>query len=367
MKYCIKCGKPSPDDAKLCKNCGNIFLEDNVVANEDEIEDNNRIAENTEEHKESFLIDYPDINKLEKDYNEYFKNNHSENHSYYDSQIHNEDNNTVTSTSEINTNVDNSNSVLKFKKPLIYIVVISILFIAIIGSSQSNKNKSGNEVTTISSNTEDGRIHITLTSVNPAYTVNGNEADIDYDNMKFYWQSDGDNNESREIVENLNSDDFTYSNSTGLKNGEVITVSIEIDEDEYTVTGKKTFKVEFESESDEEDNDDLTIDERLKDADAYIFENSDSEYLNDSQLNEIKTKEQLRIAINEIYARHGYSFTKNSDIQSYFDGKNWYSKDDNLYKDSQMEWNTYEEANLKKLAKMRKGKLKYNPSSAFNI
>ena len=110
-----------------------------------------------------------------------------------------------------------------------------------------------------------------------------------------------------------------------------------------------------------------TIDERIRDADGYVFENSDSEYLTASQLSSIKTPTQLRIAINEIYARHGYSFIKNPSIQRYFDAKNWYYKDEYLYEDSQMVWNTYEDANLKTLAKLRKGKLKYNPSSELSV
>ena len=106
---------------------------------------------------------------------------------------------------------------------------------------------------------------------------------------------------------------------------------------------------------------------KLAGTDGYVFENSDSEYLTASQLSSIKTTTQLRIAINEIYARHGYLYINNNSIQRYFDAKNWYYKDEYLYEDTQMVWNTYEDANLKKLAKLRKGKLKYNPSSSLNI
>ena len=362
MKICPKCGELLMDGTVYCGHCGYKLSEE---------------SSNDNDHKENFITSYNNVvNTLssiddnQEDQETFIVNNSLE---LNEKQPLIEDVKEENYEKVNNTSKEEPQNKYKNNKSSLIILSCVLVFCVIMGGiyffnkkNDSNKIKSS-FITTTTKTKNDKKIHITLASVEPAYTVDGEEADIDYSNMKFYWQSDGDNNESREIVESLDNDDFTYSNSTGLKNGDEITVSIEIDEEEYTVTGKKTFKVEFKTESSEEDTSDLTIDERLKDADAYIFENSDSEYLSDSQLKEIKTKEQLRIAINEIYARHGYSFTKNPSIQSYFDGKNWYSKDENLYKDSQMEWNTYEEANLKKLAKMRKGKLKYNPSSAFNI
>lgn len=54
----------------------------------------------------------------------------------------------------------------------------------------------------------------------------------------------------------------------------------------------------------------------------YIFEDSSYNKLDNSDVAEM-TKEELQMAINEIYARHGRLF-KDSSIQEYFDQKDWY-------------------------------------------
>ncbi len=56
----------------------------------------------------------------------------------------------------------------------------------------------------------------------------------------------------------------------------------------------------------------------------YIFENSDTVVLTDSDLSG-KDLNTLRVALHEIYARHGRTFT-NGAIQAYFDSKGWYTR-----------------------------------------
>lgn len=56
--------------------------------------------------------------------------------------------------------------------------------------------------------------------------------------------------------------------------------------------------------------------------DEYIFPYSDSQYLTDSDLWSMSSDE-LRIARNEIYARHGRMF-KDQTLQNYFNSKSWY-------------------------------------------
>lgn len=53
-----------------------------------------------------------------------------------------------------------------------------------------------------------------------------------------------------------------------------------------------------------------------------VFPNSDSAYLNESDLGGCSV-EQLRVARNEIYARHGRMFTDPM-LQNYFDQCPWY-------------------------------------------
>ena len=54
----------------------------------------------------------------------------------------------------------------------------------------------------------------------------------------------------------------------------------------------------------------------------YIFPNSSTEYLSAEMLY-LMTNEQLKLARNEIYARHGRMFS-NPDLQQYFMSKAWY-------------------------------------------
>lgn len=55
----------------------------------------------------------------------------------------------------------------------------------------------------------------------------------------------------------------------------------------------------------------------------YILPNSDSTYLTNEEISGL-TADEIQMAINEIYARHGRKF-QNKDIQEYFDGKSWYT------------------------------------------
>lgn len=55
---------------------------------------------------------------------------------------------------------------------------------------------------------------------------------------------------------------------------------------------------------------------------VYIFKDSDSRYLSKSEC-EARTSDELRIARNEIYARHGRLFDT-EDLQAYFNKQDWY-------------------------------------------
>lgn len=55
---------------------------------------------------------------------------------------------------------------------------------------------------------------------------------------------------------------------------------------------------------------------------SYVIEGSDTRYLTKEDVAGL-TKEQLRYARNEIYARHGRRF-KDQELQQYFDSKSWY-------------------------------------------
>lgn len=62
--------------------------------------------------------------------------------------------------------------------------------------------------------------------------------------------------------------------------------------------------------------------EYTEDSEEFIFSDSDIRKLTRSDIQH-KTKKELRIARNEIYARHGRRF-RDSELQQYFDSKDWY-------------------------------------------
>lgn len=85
--------------------------------------------------------------------------------------------------------------------------------------------------------------------------------------------------------------------------------------------------------------------------DDYIFPDSDTAYLEEDEVKELSKKE-LRLARNELYARHGYIFG-DEELKEYFSGKDWYSPaiDGDDFKDSEY-FNKYEIANRNLIKKI---------------
>lgn len=77
----------------------------------------------------------------------------------------------------------------------------------------------------------------------------------------------------------------------------------------------------------------------------YILPNSSTTYLTRADLAGL-SQEQLRLARNEIYARHGRKF-KTKELQDYFNSKSWYTGtiESNAFKDDYL--NAYEKENIK--------------------
>jgi hypothetical protein len=87
----------------------------------------------------------------------------------------------------------------------------------------------------------------------------------------------------------------------------------------------------------------------------YIIDGSDSRYLTDSDLDGLDA-DQLRLARNEIYARHGRRFN-DEELQAYFDSKSWYSGTINPDDFTESMLNDYEIQNAN-LIKSREDELK---------
>lgn len=84
------------------------------------------------------------------------------------------------------------------------------------------------------------------------------------------------------------------------------------------------------------------------DGEEYIFPTSDSIYLEEQNLWNL-SEETLRIAKNEIYARHGYIF-QSEDLNRYFKEKSWYQGSVPAARFDSSMFNEYEKANIKQIA-----------------
>ena len=80
----------------------------------------------------------------------------------------------------------------------------------------------------------------------------------------------------------------------------------------------------------------------------YIWPESDTRYVEQDEIDQL-TKNEVRLAINEIYARHGRIF-ENSELREYFESKDWYDGTIEPEDFDEDVLNQYEKANVKLLA-----------------
>lgn len=90
----------------------------------------------------------------------------------------------------------------------------------------------------------------------------------------------------------------------------------------------------------------------IKESEDYILPDSDSRYLTDSDVRGLSANE-LMLARNEIYARHGRKF-KDSELQNYFNSKSWYRGTVDPDDFSTDVFNEYENKNLEMIQKYEK-------------
>lgn len=85
----------------------------------------------------------------------------------------------------------------------------------------------------------------------------------------------------------------------------------------------------------------------------YILPDSDSRAYTYDELSSL-SNDELRLAINEIYARHGRIFDA-ADLQNYFNSKSWYNGTVSADDFSESVFNTYEKSNVDLLSSIREG------------
>lgn len=85
----------------------------------------------------------------------------------------------------------------------------------------------------------------------------------------------------------------------------------------------------------------------------YVLPDSDSRAYTYDELSSL-SNDELRLAINEIYARHGRIFDA-ADLQNYFNSKSWYNGTVSADDFSESVFNTYEKSNVDLLSSIREG------------
>ena len=120
--------------------------------------------------------------------------------------------------------------------------------------------------------------------------------------------------------------------------------------------GEANFLHLSDSLNDDEDDYDDDEDYDESEDEDYILPTSDSEYLTRSDVEDL-SQEENRLAINEIYARHGYTY-QTEDLKEYFEDKSWYHSNPDI---NQSTWNdsmlnNYERENINLLTTVAKEK-----------
>lgn len=301
--FCVYCGKKIPDGAKFCPFCGHsIDLDDHRPSQNKGMEERVVRQQAKPKHVERAKPQDP------------FKN--------------------LKVDEEVYQGVQKRSTI----GSLIIIAVIIAVNFAVFGGYRIYASMNRNV--------------ITLSSFTPAYTVDGSKASIDVSNSRYGLK--GSKNQSQADDIRLSADDFSFSQSEDLQNGDQVTVSLrqyENKDENYIVKGSKTFTVKFDKDSQENPNQEQETTNHSTD-DDYMFENSDTTELTEDDLNTLTKKWMVRVAINEIYARHGYTFS-NSTIADYFNNKSWYSADASVTSDDDVDLNQTEKDNLAKLKNYR--------------
>ncbi|MDD6436359.1 MAG: YARHG domain-containing protein [Clostridiales bacterium] len=107
-------------------------------------------------------------------------------------------------------------------------------------------------------------------------------------------------------------------------------------------TAEKDSKDEEKEEEQEEKAEEEHVEE--EEESEYILPNSSSAYITEADLAGLSEWE-IRVARNEVFARHGLMF-KDSSLQSYFNGKSWYYGTVPAGTDMTSSLNQYEKSNI---------------------
>ena len=110
-------------------------------------------------------------------------------------------------------------------------------------------------------------------------------------------------------------------------------------------------KAKKSKKADKSDEDGKISDDGKDSETGFILPNSNVSDLKDEEVAAL-LNDDLRLAINEMYARHGYKF-KSEDLQNYFNGKTWYKNENKTEDVVKAEFSEVETRNMVKLTNER--------------
>lgn len=146
---------------------------------------------------------------------------------------------------------------------------------------------------------------------------------------------------------------FTYLDEETAKEKLAEDPLYELIQGNEAVSETVEFEPEMELETDEES---IAETEMFFDESEYMLPYSNVQYLTEKDVAEL-SNDEIRIAINEIYARHGRAF-QTEDLNEYFSSKSWYEPKYSAEEFSEIEdsvLNDYEKKNIEILAAVRDG------------
>ena len=203
------------------------------------------------------------------------------------------------------------------------------------------------------------------------FTVNGlsEYSSIDaFKDIEIQFTGDG-SDVTATVINNSNQSPMAYwdyvpDRTTGLKEGDTITVTIEPDNPNAYDDCASTYgfvpesmtkqytvgNVSFASDTTEATTEAATT-EAPKSSDGQVFSDSSSRLLTESEV-KVLSKDEVQTAINEIYARHGYRFDTDS-IRKHFEQYDWYNPTVDPDSFSESVFNGTEKANIDLLREYR--------------
>lgn len=312
---CPKCGYENDDNAYFCESCGNKLKENTGV--KDNQADNAKFELDKDLDFDSNM-NYGTINKSNLEDNSSFD--------YYD---------------DFNKNVSYENPPKNNKNLLITVIVVSAIaviaicvcvFLIFFNDKDSNSDNSTSEtvtstvtetttVTTATQTTEPTTETATSKIMPNVIGLKKEEASkiLRKQNISVRYQEERNNIYSEGVVSSQ-----SISSGETVRDGETVILCVSVG------SGEDTY-----------DSD-------------YILPDSDTDYISRSEI-EGMSKEELTLALNEIYARYGLMFNTTS-IQEYFNSKDWYvpSIKPGHFDDSQ--FNDYERHNVDTIVNYMKEK-----------